>query len=127
MKKVKRILLIDDEDVIVFGFTKVLEEPGVELDCAQTLEEVRNCIAVHQYDAAIVDLRLSNSTKMEGLDCIRLLRSSQDECRIFVLTAYGDNSVRDMAEALGVDMFLEKPIEPGIIRKTLKTFGIYDN
>jgi len=127
MKKAKRILLIDDEDVILFGFTKVLQEPGVELDCAQTLEEVRNCIAIHKYEAAIVDLRLSNSTEMEGLDCVRLLRSSQAECRIFVLTAYGDNAVKDRAEALGVDMFLEKPIEPSIIRKTLKTFGVYDN
>jgi two-component system, response regulator RegA len=127
MKKTKRILLIDDEDVILFGFTKVLQEPGIELDCAQTLEEVRSCIAVHKYEAAIVDLRLSNSMEMEGLDCVRLLRSSKDECRIFVLTAYGDNKIKDEAEALGVDMFLEKPIEPSIIRKTLKTFGIYDN
>jgi DNA-binding response OmpR family regulator len=127
MNKSKRILLIDDEEVILFGFEKVLKEPGVELDCAQTMAEVRNCIAAHQYDAAIVDLRLSNSTEMEGFDCIQLLRNSQDECRIFVLTAYGDNIIRDKAEALGVDMFLEKPIEPEIIRKTLKTFGIYNN
>jgi DNA-binding response OmpR family regulator len=125
MKKAKRILLIDDEDVIVFGFTKVLQEPGVELDCAQTVEEAQNCITTHQYDAALVDLRLSNSTKMEGFDCIRLLRSSQRDCRILVLTAFGDNSSRDKAEALGVDMFLEKPIEPETIKKTLKTFGVY--
>ena len=125
MEKAKRILLIDDEDVIVFGFTKVLQEPGVELDCAQTVEEAQNCIAAHQYEAAIVDLRLSNSTKMEGFDCIRLLRSSHKDCRILVLTAFGDNMSRDKAEALGVDMFLEKPMEPETIKKTLKIFGIY--
>ena len=127
MKDGKRILLIDDEDVILFGFERVLKEPGVEVDCARTEEEAQNCIAAHQYDAAIVDLRLSNSTQMEGFDCIKLLRSSQNDCRILVLTAFGDNVSRDKAEDLGADMFLEKPLEPETIRKTLKTFGIYQN
>jgi DNA-binding response OmpR family regulator len=127
MKDGKRILLIDDEDVILFGFTKVLKEPGVEVDCAQTAEEAQNCITAHKYDAVIVDLRLSNSTQMEGFDCIKLLRSSQNDCRILVLTAFGDNVSRDKAEDLGADMFLEKPMEPETIRKTLKTFGIYQN
>ena len=125
MEKEKRILLIDDEEVILFGFEKVLKEPGVELDCVQTIEDAQQCITANQYDAAIVDLRLSNSTKMEGFDCIKLLRSSQRNCRIFVLTAFGDNQARDDAEDLGADMFLEKPLEPETIRKTLKTFGIY--
>lgn len=127
MKKAKRILLIDDEEAIIFGFTKVLTEPGVEVECARTEEEARNCILANHYDAAIIDLRLSNSTKMEGFDCVRLLRSSQHECRVFVLTAFGDNNLWQKAELLGVDMFFEKPMEPETVRKTLKTFGVYDD
>jgi two-component system, NtrC family, response regulator len=123
----KRILLIDDEEVITFGFSKVLEEPGVEVDCAQTLEEAQNCIAAHHYDAAIIDLRLSNSTEMEGFDCIRFLRSRQSACRIIVMTAYGGNGFKAQAKALGADLFFEKPMEPEKIRDALKTFGIYDN
>jgi two-component system, NtrC family, response regulator PilR len=125
MKTKKRILLIDDEDVILFGFSKVLKEPGIDLDCAQTLEDARKCISAHHYDGAIVDLRLSNSSKLEGLECVRFLRSSQSDCRIIVLTAYGDNDSWEQAEEWGVDLFLEKPIEPEVIRKTFKTFGIY--
>jgi DNA-binding response OmpR family regulator len=121
----KRILLIDDEEVITFGFSKVLEEPGVKVDCAQTLEEARKCIAAHHYDAAIVDLRLSNSIEMEGFDCIRLLCSHQSACKIIVMTAYGGNGFKDEANALGVDLFFEKPIEPEKIREILRTFGIY--
>ncbi|MBN2036118.1 MAG: response regulator [Chitinispirillaceae bacterium] len=123
----KRILLVDDEEVISFGFSKVLEEPGVVVDCAQTLGEAQNCIAAHHYDAAIVDLRLSNSTEMEGFDCIRLLRSRQSECKIIVMTAYGGNGFKDQAIALGADLFLEKPMEPEKIREYLMAFGIYDD
>ena len=126
MNSCKRILLIDDEDVVTFGFSKVLEEPGVEIDCAQSLEEARRCIDACRYDAAIVDLRLSNSTEMEGFDCIRLLRSRQNDCRIIVLSAFFDTNFREQAAALGVALFYEKPMEPEIIRDALKNFGIYD-
>jgi DNA-binding response OmpR family regulator len=123
--KSKRILLVDDEEVILFGFSKVLTEPGVNVDCAKSIEEAKKLISTQSYDAAIVDLRLSNSTKLEGLDCVKLLRDTQDDCRILVLTAYGDNDSWEKSESLGVDLFLEKPIEPHIIRKTFTTFGIY--
>lgn len=127
MNKGKRILLIDDEEVITFGFSKVLEEPGVEVDCAHTAKEAKNCIAAHRYDAAIVDLRLSSSTELEGLNCIRLLRSCQKDCRIIVLTAYGGNSFRKQTLDLGADFFYEKPMEPEKIREDLKAFGIYSD
>ena len=125
MNQDKRILLIDDEEVITFGFSKVLQEPGVQIDCAHTLEEAQQFIAAHQYDAAIIDLRLSNSIEIEGFSCIRLLRASQQNCRIVVLTAYGDKRLREEAKELGVALFFEKPMEPEKIREVLLGFGIY--
>ncbi|MGB7569494.1 MAG: response regulator [Chitinivibrionales bacterium] len=127
MDKNKRILLIDDEEVITFGFSMVLKEPGVELDCANTLEEAQQCINAHLYDAAIIDLRLSNSVQMEGFDCIRLLRSRQPGCRIIVMTAFGDNGSREKAKELGADLFFEKPMEPETVKDMLKTLGIFEN
>jgi two-component system, response regulator, stage 0 sporulation protein F len=125
MENKKRILLVDDEDAILFGFSKVLKEPGIELDCAQTLDEALKLIGNHQYDGAVIDLRLSNSTELEGFACIRQLRSRQKKSRIIVLTAFGDNHSWERAEDLAVDMFLEKPVEPEALRKTLKTLGVY--
>ena len=125
MNTSKWILLIDDEEVMTFGFKKVLQEPGVEVECAHTVEEAQTAIATHQFDAAIVDLRLSNSIEIEGFVCVRLLRESQQNCRIIVLTAYGDMRLREEAKALGVDFFFEKPIVPESIRETRKDFGIY--
>lgn len=121
----KRILLIDDEEAVTFGFSKVLEGPGVDVDCAHTLEEVKASIAAHRYNAAVVDLRLSNSLEMEGLECIRLLHSEQHECKILVLTAFGDDGFREEAEVLGIDFYFEKPVGPEYIRDALEKLGIY--
>jgi DNA-binding response OmpR family regulator len=125
MENAKRILLIDDEEAIIFGFSKVLKEPGIELDCARTLEEGLNLIENHRFDAAVIDLRLSPSTEFEGFTCIRRLRACQKRCRIVVLTAYGDNPSWEKAEDMAVDLFLEKPVEPEVLRKTLGTLGVY--
>jgi DNA-binding response OmpR family regulator len=127
ISKDKRILLIDDEEVITFGFAKVLKEPGVEVDTAQTVEGARDLIAAHQYDAAVVDLSLSSATEMEGFDLIRLLRSCQNNCKIIVMTAYGGNGFRKQAIDLGANLFFEKPMEPEDIKGSLETFGIYSN
>jgi CheY-like chemotaxis protein len=104
-----------------------LKEPGVEVDCAQTVEAAAKYASVNQYNAAIIDMRLSNSTEMEGLDCIRLLHSDQRECKIIVLTAYGDNRLREQTKALGANLFLVKPMEPEKLREALATLGIYNN
>jgi DNA-binding response OmpR family regulator len=125
MMEGKRILIVDDEEVISFGFSMVLKEPGIEVDCAQTIEDAANFINARTYAAAIVDLRLSDSTEMEGFDCIRFLHSCQNGCKIIVLTAYSDNDLRERAKALGADLFYEKPTEPEIIRNALSQFAIY--
>jgi DNA-binding response OmpR family regulator len=123
----KRILLIDDEEVITFGFAKVLKEPGMEIDCAQSLHEAQKLISTHQYSAAVVDLRLSDSINMEGFECVRLLRANASRCQVIVMTAYGGNGIKAQAQALGVDLFFEKPVEPEIVKDALRGFGVYDS
>ena len=126
MRNDKRILLIDDEEVITFGFCSYLQEPGVEVESANTLEEALTLISLHQYDAAVVDLRLSNSTAVEGFECIKQLRALQKNCKIIVMTAYGGNGYREEALKLGVNLFFEKPIEPEVIKRVFGEFGIYE-
>jgi DNA-binding NarL/FixJ family response regulator len=127
MRQNKRILLIDDEEVITFGFTKVLQrKPYIEVDSAQTVEEAIKLINAHQYVSAIVDLRLSNSIEIEGFKCMRLLHSTQSNCRIIVLTACGDDHLRKRANMLGADLYFLKPTEPEKIMEVLTKYGIYN-
>jgi DNA-binding response OmpR family regulator len=121
----KRILLVDDEEVILFGFKQVLSGPDLRVDTASNVNEARSLAGKNSYAAAVVDLRLSNSTVMEGLEVIALLKSTQKNCRIIVLTAYGEDEVRRKTIEAGADLFLEKPVDPNIISQNLKTLGVY--
>ncbi|MBN1130274.1 MAG: response regulator [Chitinispirillaceae bacterium] len=121
----KRILLIDDEEAVLFGFRQVLMEPWVQVDTASTADAAKALMEKNVYAAAIVDLRLSNSTAMEGLDLVTLLKTVQKHCRVIVLTAYGDESIRSNAFSLGADLFLEKPVDPETLKQNLVAFGVY--
>jgi DNA-binding response OmpR family regulator len=120
----KRILLVDDEVAILFGFQQVLSEPHIQVDTASNADDAKAQIMDNVYDAIIVDIRLSNSTAMEGLDLIPLIRKIQKKCYIIVLTAFGDESLKRRALGLGADLYLEKAIPPELIKENLASAGI---
>jgi DNA-binding response OmpR family regulator len=121
----KKILLIDDEEVILFGFKQVLSAPKLHIDTASTVEEANALIDKNSYAAAVIDLRLSNSTKLEGLELVSVLKRAQKDCHVIVLTAYGDDEVHQKALSAGADLFLEKPVDPDLIRMNLENIGVY--
>jgi|WetSurMetagenome_2_1015567.scaffolds.fasta_scaffold278963_2 DNA-binding NtrC family response regulator len=120
----KKILLIDDEEVILFGFRQALMDPWLQVDTASTADEAKALLKENVYSAAIVDMRLSNSTAMEGLDLIPYLKTMQKNCRIIVLTAYSDEPTRRKAFNFGADIFLEKPVDPETLKKNLAALGV---
>jgi DNA-binding response OmpR family regulator len=121
---VKRILLVDDEEVILFGYKQVLSEPWLVVDTAETVNKAKMLAQTNSYAAAILDLRLSNSIALEGLELIPYMKYVQKGCRIIVMTAYGDEATKRKALDLGADLFLEKPVDPEDIKKTLISMGI---
>ena len=119
-----RILLVDDEDVITFGFSRVLAGPGVKVDCAESVEKAKTLILAHDYAAAMVDLRISNSSTLDGIDVVRQLRQYRQECKIIVLTAYSEEGVRKQVMSAGADLLLEKPVDPWKFREILQAMKI---
>jgi len=123
--KDNKILLVDDEEAILFGFVQVLSGPAVQVDTALTAAEAKAFLIKNSYVAAVVDLRLSNSTVLDGLELIPLIKSTQKNCHTIVLTAYGEEEVRRKSLENGADLFLEKPVDPEIIKKIIASLGIY--
>jgi DNA-binding response OmpR family regulator len=125
MDAFQRILLVDDEAAILFAFSQFLKAPGVMIDSAETVEKAVGLITSNDYRAAVVDLRLTGATSMEGCDIIRLIKQRRPSTTIVVVTAYGGEEIRETVVRLGADFYFEKPISPKVIRETLKNRGVY--
>jgi DNA-binding NtrC family response regulator len=124
---IKRILIVDDEEVTLFGYKQVLSEPWLVVDTAETADAAKLLLEAGRYSAVILDLRLSNSTALEGLDLIPLVKIAQKDCRIIVITAYGDEAIKRATMESGADLFLEKPVDPENIKEMLADLGIRQN
>lgn len=119
-----KILLVEDEEAILFAFKRVLSGPGVVIDTAQSLEEAKAALQANYYHAVIADLRLTGATVTEGFEVIKETRKTQTDCKIIIVTAYGNTSTRETVFELGADFYLEKPVSAQKVKEILKSMGV---
>ena len=103
-----RLLLIDDEETILFALERYFRRIGYQVDCARELEEAEALATHTEYTLVIADLSLSDSGT-EGLEIIRYLRSTSPKANVLLLTANGSPAVEREAYRRGVTAMLHKP------------------
>lgn len=81
----KKVLVVDDEKLIVKGIRFSLEQDGMEVDCAYDGEEALNMAKANEYDMILLDIMLP---KMDGFEVCQAIREFSD-MPIVMLTAKG--------------------------------------
>ena len=101
----KRILLVDDEPLIVKGLKFALESDGYETDSAgdgeQALEKIQN----GNFDLILLDVMLP---KMSGIEVCQAVREKSD-VPIIMLTAKGEDMDKILGLEYGADDYMTKP------------------
>jgi len=105
----KRLLLIDDEETILFALDRYFSRNGFTVDCARELEEAEALAVCSSYDLVIADLSLTENGSTEGLEILRHVRQTSPAARFILLTAHATALVEQEAFRRGVDAFLHKP------------------
>jgi DNA-binding NtrC family response regulator len=104
----RRILLVDDENAVRFGFGEYLRDQGYLVECAQDLDDARDRLAATAFDLIITDLRLGCAGSTAGLEVVASARRARPGIRVVVLTAC-DTDQASEAYRRGADQFLQKP------------------
>lgn len=105
----KRLLIVDDDETILFAFRRYFESFGHSVTCARELEEAEALAACCNYDLAIIDLSLSGQSSTDGLEIIRFARRHCPQARLIVLTAHAAAHIEQEALRRGAHAFLRKP------------------
>jgi DNA-binding response OmpR family regulator len=105
----KRLLIIDDEETILFAFERYFRRQGFVVHCARELEEAEALTGYGCYDLVIVDLSLTGQGTSEGLEIVRFVRRNCPASRLILLTAFATPEVETEAMERGADAFLRKP------------------
>lgn len=120
----QRILVVDDEKVIVKGIRFSLEQDGMEVDCAYDGEEALNLAKQNKYDMILLDVMLP---KMTGFEVCQQIREFSN-VPIVMLTAKGDDMDKILGLDYGADDYITKPFNilevkariKAIIRRTVR-------
>lgn len=101
----KKVLVVDDEKLIVKGIRFSLEQDGMEVDCAYDGEEALNMAKANKYDMVLLDIMLP---KMDGFEVCQAIREFSD-MPIVMLTAKGDDMDKILGLEYGADDYITKP------------------
>ncbi len=101
----KRVLVVDDEKLIVKGIRFSLEQDGMEVDCAYDGEEALQAAKSKEYDIILLDVMLPKLTGFEV--CVQIREFSM--VPIIMLTAKGDDMDKILGLEYGADDYITKP------------------
>ena len=101
----KRVLIVDDEKLIVKGIRFSLEQDDMQVDCAYDGEEALAYARNNSYDIILLDIMLPKLTGFEVCQQIREFSSVP----IIMLTAKGDDMDKILGLEYGADDYITKP------------------
>ena len=100
-----KILVVDDEKVIVKGIKYNLEQEGYQVVCAYDGEEAVNIAKDNSVDLILLDVMLP---KMDGLTACRTIRGFSN-VPIIMLTARSEDIDKILGLEYGADDYMTKP------------------
>lgn len=101
----KKVLVVDDEKLIVKGIRFSLEQDGMEVTCAYDGEEALKLATENTFDMILLDVMLP---KMDGFEVCQHIRYFSS-VPIVMLTAKGDDMDKILGLEYGADDYITKP------------------
>ena len=100
-----KVLVVDDEKLIVKGLKFSLEQEGMEVDCAYDGEEGLEYAKKQEYDVVLLDVMLP---KFNGFEVCQQIREFSD-MPIIMITAKNDDMDKILGLDYGADDYIKKP------------------
>ncbi|MBU2498956.1 MAG: response regulator [Proteobacteria bacterium] len=101
-EKKRNLLLVDDEEKFLYTIADRIRLKGFEPLLATSGKEALEIARKHKVHAAVVDLKMPD---MDGLVVITKLREIHPKIKTVLLTGFGDEKVKEAAEALDAAYF----------------------
>lgn len=101
----RKVLVVDDEKLIVKGIRFSLEQDGMEVTCAYDGEEALQFVKENEYDIVLLDVMLP---KLSGFEVCQQIRDFSN-VPIIMLTAKTDDMDKILGLDYGADDYITKP------------------
>lgn len=111
-----KLLVVDDEQSICWGLTRLGESLGHEVLAASSAEQALDQVERQTPDVVILDVRLPG---MDGLTAIERFQQQLGRIPIIIVTAYGDLQTAVEAVRRGAFDYIAKPFDVEKVKRSL--------
>ncbi len=110
------LLIVDDDEPFRMRLGRALEKRGFQPVLAAGVADAATMIKEIAPAFAVVDLRLEDG---DGLQVVDYIRQKRDDCRVVMLTGYGNIATAVAAVKAGAIDYLSKPADADDVEKAL--------
>ncbi len=114
----EKILIIDDDKLVRKVFKMTLMKEGYDIIEAEDGPTGLQLIRSEHPDLTLTDYQMPG---MNGIEVLAEIRKSKTNMPVIILTAFGDVVLTIKAIQLGAFDFLEKPVNPELLKSTIKS------
>jgi signal transduction histidine kinase len=111
-----RILIVDDEDIVIRSCQRVLKNAAYELDSARSGEEAEARMAEGRYGIVVTDIKMPG---MGGLELLRRIKEKDPDQIVIVFTGYANVATARESLKLGAFDYIPKPFTPDELRDVI--------
>lgn len=101
-----KILCVDDEDVILDSFRKILVLDGYSVDTVNSGPEAVNLIKSNHYDFVFTDLKMP---EMDGVDVTKVVKNLRPDIDVIIITGYATVETAVECMKFGAMDYVQKP------------------
>jgi DNA-binding NtrC family response regulator len=113
----KKVLVIDDEQIILDSVKKILSPEQFEVDPAISSREGLERAMKQNYDLVLTDIRMP---EIGGMRILRDIKRSKPATPVVIFTGYATVQSAVQAMKLGASDYIEKPFTPDMLLTTVK-------
>ncbi len=110
------LLIVDDDEPFRNRLGRAMEKRGFDLTIAGGVQEALGHVKSSPPAFAVVDLRLEDG---DGLEVVNAIHERRDDCRVVMLTGYGNIATAVAAVKAGAIDYLSKPADADDVEKAL--------
>ncbi|HSR18680.1 MAG TPA: response regulator, partial [Ignavibacteriaceae bacterium] len=119
-----KILCVDDEEVILDGFRKILVIDGYSVDTVTNGKEALGLIQTHHYDFVFTDLKMP---EMDGVEVTKAVKHLRPDIDVVIITGYATVETAVQCMKYGAMDYVQKPFTDDEILAFVKKILIKRN
>jgi len=118
----KKILMVDDEEIIIKSLTKLLEKNGYEVFVAKNGQDAIVMTEEEDFDLILADIRMPGMSGVETVEYIYKEKSANRQKKIptIFITGYADEMIEKKSKTLAPVAYIYKPFDTEVLLDNIK-------